>query len=125
MKMKIQNRPLRIAILVFTGSLAAIAIQFASAHIQKKSAERYDHLTRAGNCQTDVIAPFIQSHQLQHVRPGNAENFAVFVNQQVSNGSVSAAAAERVLTQIEKTQDGLPIHTQIGWVLPSLFQNKN
>jgi len=106
-----------IAAVVFVGTNAVAGA--ARAHY----AEKVTVLTRAGNCQTDVLAPFIQKFKLSGERPASAADFDAFVEAQVGAGKVPAAAAEAVRKDILSADAGSPVFTQRGWVMSVIDQN--
>lgn len=119
MTMNIKNRPLRIAIVLCTGAVAALTITATGASFQKKSAERYAALTRVGNCQTDVVAPFVQRYDLHRVANG-PQSFRQLVTQEVAAGRIPEGEARKALSAIEEAKDGMPVRTSVGWTLPTV-----
>jgi len=109
-----------ISIAVAVGLATYVASSQFTAHQQVV----YDKLTAATNCQTDILAPFIQRNKLAHILPDDRakSDFSAYLGAQVASGSVSETAAQEIVDAIRERGQDLPVYTSRGWVLPILVQ---
>lgn len=103
--------------------LGGIAIYGMAFYSGIRSESRFSALSAAGNCQTDIVAPFLQTSQLGHVKPAAGEDFRTFLSSQVQVGLISDSAAKQALASIESAGQGLPVYTSRGWVMPVIAEN--
>lgn len=118
--MKPKKHIIRIGLLLLTGLVAAICITTISAQFLKKSEDQCATLTRVGNCQTDVVAPFVQRYHLHTASANKSQSFRELVTQEVTAGRIPKAEAQKALSAIDAANDGMPVRTPIGWTLPTI-----
>jgi len=87
-----------------------------------RSEVRIAALTAAANCQTDLLAPFIQSHKLAGINPADGQSFRDFLATQVRAGLITETEATQVLASITASEQGEPLYTSRGWVMPIIAQ---
>lgn len=115
--------PLTSAILIALG-IGAAATYGIARNSSLQSEQRIAKLQAALDCQTDVLAPFIQAHKLAQVRPLASKNFGDYVTSQVKAGLVPESAAQQFLATLKATGLGEPIYTSRGWVMPIIEAGK-
>jgi len=77
-------------------------------------------LTVEGNRQTDVLVPFIQKNRLAQFPPSEAlrTDFRSYLDSQVAAKRLEKPAVEKLLMELQKNEQALPVYTERGWVMP-------
>ena len=114
--------PLTFSIVAIIGLIGA-SIYGTASYYTSQSKARFAALSAAGNCQTDVVSPFIQRQKLAHVKPTAEQDFRTFLAAQVQAGLVKDPDAKQALASIESSGQGFPIYTTRGWVMPIIAEN--
>jgi len=111
---------IRIPIILGLGFAAVFIVAVCNSNFLSKKNKQMQAMTASGNCQTDVLAPFIQNYKLAHIPPAESESFQEYVFKQVKANIVPEDEALETLAQIQAVGEGEPIHTARGWVMPAI-----
>ncbi len=111
--------PITSAVIITLG-ISSLAVYGIALYSTTKSQQRIADLQAATNCQIDIVASFIQTYKLAHVRPNAAQNFEDYLTSQVKAGLVPEAVAKEALASIKTFGQGHPVYTTRGWVMPIL-----
>lgn len=118
--MKMPNIAVRLALTLIVGTVLAISITTMQANAEKKAEAVCKRLGKMGNCQADVLAPFIVEHNLHSIPVSNPNDFEGFIGEQVARGNVSTEDAQQVFSAINDSDGGKPVYSEKGWVLSGL-----